>query len=183
MTIAIKQRERNCIKRIYLFGGNDHRTLWLLQCKVSSDASIGKSFFETQYSYFSHRSSGLNGIKMEHKAKSIRAFIGAKDFAISRSFYRDLGFEESVVSYNMSYFKTGTLGFYLQDAYVKDWVDNTMIFMEVEDVARQWNDLVALNLPVKYENVRLTPVRNDHWGRECFLHDPSGVLWHFGEFF
>jgi len=28
----------------------------------------------------------------------------------------------------------------------------------------------------------LTPVRNDYWGRECFMHDPSGILWHFGEF-
>lgn len=22
----------------------------------------------------------------------------------------------------------------------------------------------------------------EHWGRECFVHDPSGILWHFGEF-
>ncbi|PZO24508.1 MAG: glyoxalase, partial [Flavobacteriaceae bacterium] len=27
------------------------------------------------------------------------------------------------------------------------------------------------------------PIRNHDWGRECFLHDPSGILWHFGEFF
>ena len=31
---------------------------------------------------------------MEHKAKSIRPFIGAKDFELSRQFYRDLGFTE-----------------------------------------------------------------------------------------
>jgi predicted lactoylglutathione lyase len=35
---------------------------------------------------------------MIHQAKSIRAFIGAKDFKISRSFYQDLGFKESVIS-------------------------------------------------------------------------------------
>ena len=119
---------------------------------------------------------------MEHKARSIRAFIGAKDFGISRGFYRDLGFEESILSHNMSFFKIGGLGFYLQDAYVKDWIDNTMIFLEVEDVDRYWKELVALNLPNKYDGVRLVPVRNLDWGRECFMHDPSGVLWHFGEF-
>ena len=59
---------------------------------------------------------------MQHNAKSIRPFIGAKNFEISRQFYRDLGFEESVVSNDMSFFKTDGLGFYLQDAYVKDWI-------------------------------------------------------------
>lgn len=120
---------------------------------------------------------------MEHKAKTIRPFIGAKNYELSRSFYRDLGFEETVLTHNMSVFKTGGLAFYLQDAYVKDWVDNTMIFLEVDDVARFWNELLALNLPAKYENVRLTPIRVNDWGRECFLHDPSGILWHFGEFY
>ena len=119
---------------------------------------------------------------MEHKAKSIRPFIGAKNFEISRSFYRDLGFEELVISHNMSYFKTKEIGFYLQDAYVRDWIDNTMIFLEVDNVDRYWNELLALNLTSKYEGVKLTPIHKLDWGSECFLHDPSGILWHFGEF-
>lgn len=120
---------------------------------------------------------------MEHKAISIRPFIGAKDFEISRSFYRDLGFEEIILSHNMSCFKTEGLAFYLQDAYVQDWIDNTMIFLEVDDVSRYWNELIALDLTTTYKNVKLVPIRNNDWGRECFLHDPSGILWHFGEFF
>ncbi|WP_449437742.1 VOC family protein [Pedobacter steynii] len=120
---------------------------------------------------------------MEHKALSIRPFIGAKDFELSRSFYKDLGFEETVITPDMSVFKTGGIAFYLQNAYVKDWVDNTMIFLEVEDVDRYWQELLALDLTVKYKNAKLVPVRVDYWGKECFLHDPSGILWHFGEFF
>ena len=119
---------------------------------------------------------------MKQKAISIRPFIGANDYEVSRSFYRDLGFEESVLGSDMSYFKTQGLGFYLQHADVKDWIDNTMIFMEVGDVGEYWDELVALDLPSKYKNVRLTPIRKYDWGRECFLHDPSGILWHFGEF-
>jgi hypothetical protein len=120
---------------------------------------------------------------MKHLAKSIRAFIGAKDFEVSRNFYKDLGFEESIISKNMSYFKIfETLGFYLQDAYVKDWVDNTMIFVEVENVEQYWIELQNLGLNNKYENVRLTPIKYLDWGSECFLHDPSGILWHFGAF-
>ena len=120
---------------------------------------------------------------MEHKALSIRPFIGTKDFELSRSFYKDLGFEETVITPDMSVFKTGGIAFYLQNAYVKDWVDNTMIFLEVEDVDRYWQELLALDLTVKYKNAKLVPVRVDYWGKECFLHDPSGILWHFGEFF
>lgn len=120
---------------------------------------------------------------MENRAISIRPFIGASDFKLSRSFYHDLGFDEVILTPTMSLFKTNQLGFYLQDAFVKDWVDNTMVFLEVEDVVQYWNTLISLKLPDKYTGVKLSPVRVEHWGRECFLHDPSGILWHFGEFF
>jgi catechol 2,3-dioxygenase-like lactoylglutathione lyase family enzyme len=119
---------------------------------------------------------------MESKIVSMRPFIGAKHFETSRRFYRDLGFDETVLSQNMSVFKMQELAFYLQDAYVKDWIDNTMVFMEVEDVNRFWEELTALNLESAYENVRLTPIRHLDWGSECFVHDPSGILWHFGSF-
>ncbi len=119
---------------------------------------------------------------MEYKPTSIRPFIGAVDFGTSRNFYLDLGFVETVLSNNMSVFKRGELSFYLQDAYVKDWVDNTMIFLEIIDVDHFWTELVALDLTTKYENVKVSPVRTEHWGKECFVHDPSGILWHFGEF-
>lgn len=120
---------------------------------------------------------------MKIKTTSIRPFIGSENFEISRGFYKDLGFEEVVLFPNMSFFKTQEgLGFYLQDAYVKDWIDNTMIFLEVEDVQACWDNLLSLDLTSKYKNVKLVPIRNHDWGRECFLHDPSGVLWHFGEF-
>jgi catechol 2,3-dioxygenase-like lactoylglutathione lyase family enzyme len=119
---------------------------------------------------------------MENKSLSIRPFIGAKDFAQSRSFYRDMGFEEVVLFHNMSLFQTQGLGFYLQDAYVKDWIDNSMIFLEVADAQSYWNELLALDLTGKYPNVKLTPVHTHAWGKECYLHDPSGILWHFGQF-
>jgi catechol 2,3-dioxygenase-like lactoylglutathione lyase family enzyme len=119
---------------------------------------------------------------MEHNAISIRPFIGSKNYEISRSFYRDLGFEEVILSHNMSYFKSEQFGFYLQDAYVQDWIDNTMVFMEVDDVRRFYDELLALQLPAKYDSVKVVPIRNLDWGSECFLHDPSGILWHFGAF-
>lgn len=119
---------------------------------------------------------------MDLNATSIRPFIGSKNFEISRSFYKDLGFEETILAPKLSVFHSGKISFYLQDAYLEEWINNTMIFMEVEDVYRFWDDLIKLDLSSKYENVRLEPIRHMHWGKECFVHDPSGILWHFGEF-
>jgi catechol 2,3-dioxygenase-like lactoylglutathione lyase family enzyme len=118
---------------------------------------------------------------MEHKIKSIRPFIGAKDFEVSRCFYSDLGFEETVLEANFSVFKNDAIAFYLQDYYAKEWIENTMVFLEVDDVDGYYQELLALNLTEKY-GVKLTPIRHLDWGSECFLHDPSGVLWHFGKF-
>jgi formate-dependent nitrite reductase cytochrome c552 subunit len=86
------------------------------------------------------------------------------------------------VSQHVLFLKTGH-GLFLQDAYVKDWVDNTMLFVEVENVEQYWDEVLALDLTTKYEGVRLVPIRHEAWGKEFFLHDPSGILWHFGEFF
>jgi catechol 2,3-dioxygenase-like lactoylglutathione lyase family enzyme len=124
----------------------------------------------------------INSYTMNHSTKSIRPFIGAREYEQSRSFYRELGFEEVVLSDTMCLFETGQTGFYLQKAYVKDWIDNSMIFLEVDDAERYYKELLALDLPAKYPGVKLSPVQHNDWGSECFLHDPSGILWHFGQF-
>ena len=116
-------------------------------------------------------------------SKSIRTFIGAKDYKVSRQFYRELGFEEKELSHNMCVFYVNkTLSFYLQDYYAKEWVNNSMVFLEVEDVDASYEELRTLCLPEKYKFVKLSPIKTRDWGREIFMHDPSGVLWHFGAF-
>ena len=57
-----------------------------------------------------------------------------------------------------------------------------MCFVEVEDVNEYWKELADKNLPQHFPGARLSEIKKFSWGRECFLHDPSGVLWHFGEF-
>lgn len=114
----------------------------------------------------------------------MRPFIGSENFEVSRSFYRDLGFGETLLSPGFSVFTAPSrLAFYLQGHYVKDWVDNTMLFMEVEDADSFYEYLLSLDLPSQYGKVRVLPVRTEYWGKECFLTDPSGILWHFGTFY
>ena len=83
----------------------------------------------------------------------------------------------------MSYFKVGEqLGFYLQDYYVKDWVDNSMIFLEVADIEESHRSIAAKQLTDQFNSVKLSNIQHLEWGKEFFLHDPSGVLWHIGCF-
>jgi catechol 2,3-dioxygenase-like lactoylglutathione lyase family enzyme len=119
---------------------------------------------------------------MESKITSIRPFIGAKDFEQSRNFYRDLNFTEIKLGPKMSLFQYNKIGFYLQDYFLQDWLDNSMLFFEVESVEQTYMYLLDLKLMDKYPGTKLIPIRDEDWGRECFLHDPAGVLLHFGEF-
>lgn len=113
---------------------------------------------------------------------SLRAFIGSKDFRTSRDFYTAWGFNEIATSPKMSYFFNESLGFYLQDYYSKDWIDNSMLFMEVSNLSDYWEILRGKNLDKKFEGVKLVGPTSFDWGNEGFVYDPAGVLWHIGEF-
>lgn len=120
---------------------------------------------------------------MNYIPKTIRTFIGAKDYDKSREFYRDLDFEEVVIGDKMCLFRISeNLGFYLQDYYVEDWINNSMVFLEVDDLEKCSEDLLRKDLQSKYQEVKFTEIKRFDWGRELFMHDPSGVLWHFCEF-
>jgi len=118
---------------------------------------------------------------MSFQIKSIRTFIGAKDYNLSRDFYKDFGFEEIIISAKMSYFHSGDFGFYLQDYYTKDWINNSMIFLEVTNLTQHYEAVKALGLEEKYK-IRITEIHFNDWGDEFFVYDPSGVLWHIGSF-
>ncbi len=120
---------------------------------------------------------------MQCISRSIRTFIGARDYEESRRFYARLDFEEVVIDPKMSYFKVrGTLGFYLQDYYEKTWVENSMILLEVENFDDCYRELMDKELPKDFPAVRFSEIRHEDWGREVHMLDPAGVLWHFAEF-
>lgn len=120
---------------------------------------------------------------INQSATSIRTFIGAKDYKESRQFYSDMGYEEHVIDDKMSYFKVNQdLGFYLQDYFVKTWCHNSMVLLEIQDADECLRSLQELALDKKYKEVRFTDIKSSEHGREIFMHDPSGVLWHFYEF-
>ena len=103
---------------------------------------------------------------MNYIPKTIRTFIGAKNYQESRAFYRDLDFEEVVISDKMCLFRVNeNLGFYLQDYYVEEWVNNSMIFLEINDIEKCSEDLLSKELQSKYNKVKLSKIKQCDWGR------------------
>ncbi|MFK8057353.1 MAG: hypothetical protein AB8F78_14610 [Saprospiraceae bacterium] len=82
----------------------------------------------------------------------------------------------------MSVFTIEGQSFYLQKAFVKDWVDNTMLFLETDALDDHFAHTTSLDLPSQFKGVRVSEIKILDWGREYFVHDPSGILWHVGEF-
>ncbi len=115
------------------------------------------------------------------EVKSIRPFVGSKDFETSRIFYTTMGFTETLISKDMCWLTMGDIGFYLQDYYVKKWMDNTMLFLEIENLTDYRNFLITQNI-TQIKGVRLSEINTEAWGHVFFVHDPAGVLWQIGNF-
>lgn len=110
---------------------------------------------------------------------ALRPFAPAKDFEVSKRFYRALEFSVLQEDANVAIFEQGGFSFILQNFYVEALAANFMIQLMVRDVDGWWRRRVTGRLEAEF-GVR--PPRGpamQSWGlRVGFLFDPSGVLWH-----
>ena len=113
------------------------------------------------------------------QAKEIRPFIPSIDFDTSKSFYKDLGFKMTYEEEKMIILTAGEVSFFLQDYYQKDWADNTMIQLFVDDLDAFYT--IAHSLADNYKSVRIKPIFTAHYGRTFHLIGPAGELWHMME--
>lgn len=111
----------------------------------------------------------------------LKAFVPAKDFELSKRFYQDLGFTLASDGDGVAYFHHETVSFLLQNFYVKEFAENLMMHLLVEDVdawrAKVDASGIAARYGVKVSDVRLQPWRM----RDFTLLDPSGVLWRIAQ--
>lgn len=111
----------------------------------------------------------------------IKAFIPAKDFDISKRFYRDMGFTQASDTQGVAYFYHGQCSFLLQDFYEQKLAENLMMHLLVEDIHAWHEQLVSSSIADKYDVV-ISDVTEQPWGMLDFvMHDPSGVLWRIGQ--
>jgi len=111
----------------------------------------------------------------------IKAFVPAKDFEISKQFYKDLGFTMASEGGGIAYFHFQGTSFLLQDYCADDCANHFMMHLLVEEVDAWWEAISAADLVSKY-NVTLYPIETQAWKmRDFCLTDPSGVLWRIGQ--
>ena len=115
-------------------------------------------------------------------ALDLKTFIPARDFALSRKFYRDIGFRENFANSEVAEFEYGSFRFLLQNYYVQEFAASFMMQLLVTDTAAWWSRLMALELPQRYPGILLRPPTIQPWGLKIlYLSDPTGVLWHIAE--
>jgi hypothetical protein len=112
----------------------------------------------------------------------IKAFVPAKDLAISKAFYTDLGFTINWGNNEIAELQMGSLRFLLQKFYVAEHAGNFMMSMGVEDVDAWWECIQHKELTKKYPGIMCRPPEIQPWGiRVLYLSDPTGVLGHIAE--
>ncbi|MNN39169.1 Glyoxalase-like domain protein [compost metagenome] len=112
----------------------------------------------------------------------LKAFLPARDYALSRQFYQDLGFSTGWISEELTYFHHGDrCAFLLQKFYVKEFAENLMMHLLVEDVDSWWAKVQEADLAGRY-GVRCGELQDQPWRmRDFTLNDPSGVLWRIAQ--
>lgn len=111
----------------------------------------------------------------------IKAFIPAKNFAVSKAFYVDLGFTKASDSNGIAYFYRDNCSFLLQDFYEPIHCENFMMHLLVEDVSAWHRYVISTGVSEKYD-VKVSDIIEQPWRMLDFVvYDPSGVLWRIGQ--
>ena len=110
-----------------------------------------------------------------------RPFLPSKDFEVSKQFYEALGFTK-VMDGEVAIFRIGGSGFILQRYFQKEWAENCMMQLMVDDLDAWWKHISSLDLPARFKVPKPKEPAVQPWGlRIAYLIDPSGVLWHVAQ--
>ncbi|MCB1024477.1 MAG: glyoxalase [Acidobacteria bacterium] len=111
-----------------------------------------------------------------------RPFLPAKDFELSKRFYQALGFTTELNSDEVAIFRIGASTFLLQKYFQKEWAENFMMQLMVDDLDAWWEHILSLDLPESFGVPEPKPPAVQPWGlRISYVVDPSGVLWHVAQ--
>ena len=120
-------------------------------------------------------------MKVPTGAEAARPFLPARDFELCKAFYEKLGFTK-LLDGDIAIFGIGASAFILQRFFQKEWAENCMMQLMVDDLDAWWRHIEASDLPGTFDVKPPRPPAMQPWGlRVAYLFDPSGVLWHVAE--
>jgi catechol 2,3-dioxygenase-like lactoylglutathione lyase family enzyme len=108
-------------------------------------------------------------------------FMPTRDFELSKRFYEALGFKK-VLDGEVAIFHAGSGGFILQRYYQKDWAENFMMQLMVDDLDAWWSHIDGMKLAERFGVPPPRAPALQPWGLTiAYVVDPSGVLWHVAQ--
>ena len=116
------------------------------------------------------------------KVSDIRPFVPAKEFEISREFYESLGWTVEWSDDNLALMEHANQRFYLQRYYVKEWAENSMLHITVEDALSSHIQIKALLDSGRFPGARVSEPKQEPYGAMVtYVWDPTGVLLHLAQ--
>ena len=113
---------------------------------------------------------------MRLSIKSLKPYVPAKDFELSKRFYTALGFTMSQGWGGTADFAFNGHAFRLQNYYVKDWANNFMFVIGVEDVEAWHQRALDLFNSNTFTGMRVKPPEPVDDSMVLHVVDPTGVL-------
>ncbi len=120
---------------------------------------------------------------MNLAVSDVKVFVPALDFKESLAFYQALGWKLNwKADHGLAELELANKRFYLQDYYSKDWAENFMMHILVDDAKAWWQHAADIIKVGDYKYARLnTPKLEDYGALVTHVWDPSGVLLHFAQ--
>lgn len=111
----------------------------------------------------------------------IKAFVPARDFALSQQFYQAIGFTMAWADQELAYLRAGDCAFLLQNFHAPAHSANFQMHLLVENVDDWHRRLQDEDIAARF-GVRIDAPADRPWAmRDFTLFDPTGVLWRIAQ--
>lgn len=115
-------------------------------------------------------------------ANDVKVFVPSKDFNVSVAFYEALGWRCNWRSDGLAEMELAAARLYLQKYYTREWAENSMIFVDVDDAQAWYAFALGVIESGAFPGTRVEEPRYESYGAfVTFVWDPSGVLIHFAQ--
>ncbi|MEQ9586800.1 MAG: hypothetical protein RJS97_02380 [Parvibaculaceae bacterium] len=115
-------------------------------------------------------------------AHDVKVFVPSKEFELSLSFYERLGWRVNWKEGGLAEIELAEARSYLQDFYAKEWAENFMLYVVVEDAAAWHKHIVSTLANGDFPSACVQPPKKQEYGAiVTFAHDPCGILIHFAQ--
>ncbi|MDX1489238.1 MAG: hypothetical protein R3268_13600 [Acidiferrobacterales bacterium] len=124
----------------------------------------------------------MASIKMNLATSDIKPFIGSRDFDESRDFYVAMGWKLNFDAGDLAELQLGDHRFYLQKYYQRNWCENSMLHITVDDAQSWFQHATKVLKERSYGAAKVRePSEQSYGALVTFVWDPAGVLLHFAQ--